>query len=304
MTQLPQSVVFELTYACNHACPFCSCPWEAEGTERGMELSIEDWKKAALEFIGHGVRNIILSGGEPLLKEGIGDLLGFLAFQLRAAYGIHYDLQLSTNGTLLTREMLHLLKDCNATLCTSLPSIFDFKGQTGTGQDFRAVLKHVYAASELGIRSTVGIPLTKAVLPELYEMISYALLSGTDTVLLNPFRPSGRGASHPEYLLSPEDIHSALNTAEEVFHACKGKVRIGGEYPPGIVDPAQYPDLILSTDCPAAKGIFTVSPDGMIRLCEHDPRLICRWDEWKALEQIPVWREMTTGKHPVCPLFS
>ena len=123
MTQLPQSVVFELTYACNHACPFCSCPWEAEGAERGMELSIDDWKKAALEFIGHGVRNIILSGGEPLLKEGIGDLLGFLAFQLRAAYGIHYDLQLSTNGTLLTREMLHLLKDCNATLCTSLPSL-------------------------------------------------------------------------------------------------------------------------------------------------------------------------------------
>ena len=303
MELLPETFVFEMTYACNHACPFCSCPWAAPGAAPGREMSIAQWKEAAEELIAQGVRNIRLSGGEPLLKEGLDEYLHFLAFKLRCAYGMQYNLQLASNATLLTDNMLNTLKQTGTIFCTSLPSLFDFQGQTGTELDFRAVLKPVCKASEMGISVVVGITLTKVILPELYEILSYALLSGANAVLLNEFHPSGRGAQHPEYLLNGDEIRMALSTAEEVFQTCNGSPVIGGEFSPDAVKAEDYPDLHLTLTCPAAKKILTLSPDGMIRICEHDPRTLCHWRDWRTLENNDRFQKMIRRDFPVCPLF-
>ena len=303
MIKLPETAVFEITYACNHACLFCSCPWEEPGAIRGREMSVADWQSAASEWISHGVRNVVLSGGEPLLKEGVEDLLLFLASELYKVHGMSHELQFFSNGTLVAGETLRLLKSCSAVFSTSLPSIFDYKRQTGTGYDFRTVLKQVCAASEMGIRTSVGIALTRTVLPELYEILSYAFLCGAGTVMLNPFRPSGRGSMHPEFLLTKEDIQQALSTAEEVCQTSKGAVWIGGEYSPALVDPAMFPHLHFSTNCPAGKNLLVISPDGMVRGCEHDSRTLCRWNEWRTLENNPLWQEFCCDDRPVCPLF-
>ena len=47
----PKTAILEITYACNHGCKFCSCPWENTENEnvffeKREELTIDDWKKA------------------------------------------------------------------------------------------------------------------------------------------------------------------------------------------------------------------------------------------------------------------
>ena len=44
-----------------------------------------------------------------------------------------------------------------------------------------------------------------------------ALVAGADSLLLNRFLPSGRGLSHPELMLTADDVRHAADVAEEVL---------------------------------------------------------------------------------------
>lgn len=54
-------------------------------------------------FVAHGVEKLRLTGGEPLLRKNIEDLVGMLA-ELRTPSGQRLDLTLTTNGSLLAKK--------------------------------------------------------------------------------------------------------------------------------------------------------------------------------------------------------
>ena len=68
---------------------------------------------------------------------------------------------------------------------------------------------------------------TKLNLPELYETISAALIAGADSLLLNRFLPGGRGLSHPELILTREEVRLAADIAEEVLSRVKRQGHFG-----------------------------------------------------------------------------
>ena len=74
---LPTTAVLEMTYRCNHACLFCSCPWFADGNGFDVrpELSVADWQGLIRRLAAMGVTNFSFTGGEPLLKEGLFDIV-------------------------------------------------------------------------------------------------------------------------------------------------------------------------------------------------------------------------------------
>ena len=72
---------------------------EYEFLAREQLLTFEEISRLAHLFAGLGVTKVRLTGGEPLLRRGIEDLVG----QLTAIPGIA-DLTLTTNGSLLARK--------------------------------------------------------------------------------------------------------------------------------------------------------------------------------------------------------
>ena len=44
-TVLPSVSVLEMTYRCNHACRFCSCPWFAGMLKPGPEMEVDEWER-------------------------------------------------------------------------------------------------------------------------------------------------------------------------------------------------------------------------------------------------------------------
>jgi len=84
------SLDIEPSSYCNLRCPFCFGP---EITERGSDEAIDlnIWKNALQKFRLLGVENIVVSGGEPLLYDGILELLSYLKF-------LDFNIALSTNG--------------------------------------------------------------------------------------------------------------------------------------------------------------------------------------------------------------
>jgi cyclic pyranopterin phosphate synthase len=102
-----------VTDRCNFRCNYCM-PKEVFNADypylpHSALLSFEEITRLAQLFVGHGVKKLRLTGGEPLLRKNLEILVAQLA-QLRTPEGSPLDLTLTTNGALLARKA-QALKD-------------------------------------------------------------------------------------------------------------------------------------------------------------------------------------------------
>jgi cyclic pyranopterin phosphate synthase len=107
---------------CNFRCPYCM-PRETYGDgyrflPAGDRLSFDEIARLSRLFAAEGVSRIRLTGGEPLLRTGLADLVG----ELSAIPGIT-DLALTTNGVLLAQHAAELRAQGLARVTVSLDSI-------------------------------------------------------------------------------------------------------------------------------------------------------------------------------------
>ncbi|WP_207908016.1 pyrroloquinoline quinone biosynthesis protein PqqE [Bosea sp. BK604] len=63
----------ELTHRCSLRCPYCSNPLELD--RRSSELTTAEWKRLIDEAAALGVLHIYFSGGEPMLRRDIAELV-------------------------------------------------------------------------------------------------------------------------------------------------------------------------------------------------------------------------------------
>ncbi|KFC64733.1 Pyrroloquinoline quinone biosynthesis protein E [Bosea sp. LC85] len=69
----PMGLLAELTHRCSLRCPYCSNPLELD--RRSAELVTADWKRLINEAAALGVLHIYFSGGEPMLRRDIAELV-------------------------------------------------------------------------------------------------------------------------------------------------------------------------------------------------------------------------------------
>ncbi len=127
LAALPQGELFDLrrrrvrdlrisvTDRCNFRCVYCM-PKEVFGDDyaflsRKQLLSFEEIERIARVFVDLGVEKIRITGGEPLLRRHIENLIEHLA-------KLPVEITLTTNGSLLAKKA-RALKDA---ACTASPS--------------------------------------------------------------------------------------------------------------------------------------------------------------------------------------
>jgi len=71
----PLWLLAELTYRCPLQCPYCSNPLEFAGGRFKSELVTDEWRRVLREAKALGVLQLGLSGGEPLLRTDLEDLV-------------------------------------------------------------------------------------------------------------------------------------------------------------------------------------------------------------------------------------
>lgn len=115
--------------------------------ERREILSFEEIERLARLFVGLGVEEIRLTGGEPLLRHDLEKLIAKLA----AINGLK-DVSLTTNGSLLAEKATALkaagLNRINISIDTLDPEKFERMSKRG---DLDRVLQGVFAAREAGL---------------------------------------------------------------------------------------------------------------------------------------------------------
>ncbi|AVS78031.1 GTP 3',8-cyclase MoaA [Paracidovorax avenae] len=144
-----------VTDRCNFRCSYCM-PKEVFGKDypylsHGDLLSFEEITRLARVFLAHGVRKIRLTGGEPLLRRHLENLVEQLA-GLRTTEGRMPDLTLTTNGSLLARKARALRDAGLARLTVSLDSLQDSVFRRMNDVDFPVaeVLSGIEAARAAG----------------------------------------------------------------------------------------------------------------------------------------------------------
>ena len=141
-----------VTDRCNFRCTYCMpkeiFDREYEFLARGALLSFEEIDRVARSFVRHGVRKLRLTGGEPLLRKGIEDLIAKLVLIPDVE-----DITLTTNGALLGRKAKDLAAAGLHRVTVSLDSMDDsvFMAMNDVGFGVRTVLDGITAASEAGL---------------------------------------------------------------------------------------------------------------------------------------------------------
>ena len=94
-----------VTDRCNFRCQYCMPAEGLDWLERGEILSFEEIERLVTLFVRLGIRDLRLTGGEPLVRREFPKLVGMLAKIEGLA-----DLSLTTNGYLLERDAAALVE--------------------------------------------------------------------------------------------------------------------------------------------------------------------------------------------------
>lgn len=138
-----------ITDRCNYKCVYCRT-----GNQGALyaELPIADYLRMARVFTSLGITKVRITGGEPLLRHGVLELVQELS-RLRTLDGESLDIAITTNGHLLA-EMVQPLKDAGLRRVTVSMDAVDgerFARITRVPNGFEAVLAGVRAARRVGL---------------------------------------------------------------------------------------------------------------------------------------------------------
>jgi pyrroloquinoline quinone biosynthesis protein E len=92
----PYTLIAELTYRCPLRCPYCSNP---TGYHHKPALDTDAWRRVFREADELGIMQIHLTGGEPLLRDDLEELIG-------QAHDLDLYINLITSGIPLDRQRL------------------------------------------------------------------------------------------------------------------------------------------------------------------------------------------------------
>lgn len=172
-----------VTDRCDLRCVYCMAE-DMTFLPKAEVLSLEELERLSGAFIRLGITKLRLTGGEPLVRRGILDLIDRLGGHLRD--GLLQELTLTTNGTQLAKAADRLraagIKRINVSLDSFDPERFRRITRTGT---LSTVLDGLQAAREAGLKVKINMVALKGVNEdEIDHAIAWCGEQGFDLVLI------------------------------------------------------------------------------------------------------------------------
>jgi cyclic pyranopterin phosphate synthase len=212
-----------VTDRCNFRCVYCM-PSEVFGRDyrflpRRELLTFEEIERVARVFVENGVRKVRLTGGEPLLRRDVEELVARLA-------GLgDVDLTLTTNAALLAQKAGTLAGAGLTRVTVSLDSLDDevFRAMNDVDFPVARVLAGIDAASDAGLPVKVNV------------VVKRGLNEGSVVDIARRFRGTGHAVRFIEYM----DVGATNGwRLDDVVSAAEIVEAIAAEFPLEPVDPA------------------------------------------------------------------
>lgn len=303
-----QQLFWECTQRCNLACRHCGSDCKASSTIPDMPA--DDFLAAVDELLPHVDRhglNIIISGGEPLMRDDLEDV-GRELYRRELPWGI------VTNGFALTPQRFASLKAAGIhNITVSLDGIrADHNWMRGNDLSYdRAIAAIDMIARDGTLNFDVVTCVNRRSLPNLPDIAERLEQAGVERWRLFTIFPSGRARNHPDFNLSDNEFARLMDyiktkraSRQGIWpsYCCEGFL---GNYEGDVRD--------YFFSCEAGISVASVLIDGSIGACpsiraDYSQGNIYRgdtiWDTWQNRFQPFRNREwMRTGICADCRMF-
>jgi pyrroloquinoline quinone biosynthesis protein E len=251
----PYTLVAELTYRCPLHCVYCSNP--LEHVRHREELDTDTWRRALAEAEALGVVQVNLSGGEPLVRRDLEQLV-------LAARELDLYTNLITSGVPLTRERLVGLRTLgldSVQLSMQAADVAVSDRIAGVA----AVKQKVRVAGwvkELGLPLTLNVVLHRENLQQTADIVALAETLGADRLELANAQYLGWALANRSALLpAREQISAARRIAADARARLRGRMEVL------FVTPDYYSDLPKACMGGWGQRFMVISPTGLVLPC-------------------------------------
>jgi radical SAM protein with 4Fe4S-binding SPASM domain len=269
---VPHVVAWNLTRRCNLECAHCyisAGPRESATSE----LSTDECRRIVDELIAvNPAPLVILSGGEPLLRDDLTEIAGYAAAKGATVV-------VGTNGTLLTDERIAGLKAAGVQgVAVSIDSLQpryhdNFRHGKGSLDDTIAALGRLRAQRLDFIVQTTA---TKGNRAELERLASWSAEQGAVAFNCYFLVATGRGAGLSD--LAPAEYEAVLADLAKWQREFRGRMMVRSKCAPHFMrhvhalDP-ESPVLNYQTRCPCGTQYCRITPDGKLTPCPYLPEV-------------------------------
>lgn len=248
-------VYLELTRACNLKCIHCL---NNSGIKQKDELTKEDLLKLIKNFSSLGVQEIRFTGGEPLLFNGIYDLIRFATEE-----GICTSL--GTNGTLVTKEVAKKLKESGLKkVVVSIDGNKKTHDKIRGRKNYQKAMHGLKYLQKNGINVRVNSVIMKSNMEDVIKLAK-KMSRKKITIFIRRFISSGRGKHLENNMLNKKDYDYVRNKLQKELTK---KTYVNGHYlrnDEGVNSRIKLPFEIRG--CKAGQRAITILPNGDINLC-------------------------------------
>ena len=207
-------VVWNITRTCNLRCVHC---YNDSGTDKASnEVSTTEAKGVIDDLADFGVPSVLYSGGEPLTRPDLFDLIEYTVGRgLRAV--------ISTNGTLIKPDVARRIKELGVSYVgISLDGIGPindtFRGVAGA---FERAVRGIRNCQEAGVRVGLRLTLTRRNVQEMEKLFDFFEAEGIERACFYHFVPSGRGGAMADDDLTHAECREALDRILETTKRLK-----------------------------------------------------------------------------------
>ncbi|MCX7716145.1 MAG: radical SAM protein [Endomicrobia bacterium] len=181
-----------VTDKCNFKCIYCNYPQSNES----LSVELQDFIRVIRIFVKLGIKKVRISGGEPLLHDGIIDFISELK-------KLNLDIGITTNASLLNEDILSKIiklgiKRLNISLDTTDSEKFEFITKTKAFYDVTKNIKNISLAG-LSIKfNCVVLKNINSTLLDIIQLIDFAYQHNA-IIRFIEYMPVGRNNSELFY---------------------------------------------------------------------------------------------------------
>jgi len=267
---MPHVIAWNLTRRCNLECAHCYIAAGPRETADG-ELDTDECLRIVGEILEVNPSPIlILSGGEPLLREDLTQIASSAA--ARGATVV-----VGTNGTLLSDQKIGALKDAGvsgvAVSVDSLEPVYHDRFRHGAGS-LAATTKALERLRAGRLDFVIQTTVTKGNRTELERLVTWAAEQGAVAFNCYFLVPTGRGARLSD--LDAQGYEAVLEDLVRYHSAYLGRMMVRAKCAPHFMRllhqaTPDSPVLNYQTRCPCGTQYCRITPDGKLTPCPYLP---------------------------------
>ena len=200
-----------VTDRCDLRCTYCMSEKMTFLPKKEL-LTLEELKRLSDAFIKRGVKKIRITGGEPLVRKGIPELLSQLGTHIGSSLD---ELVLTTNATQLTRFAPQIanagIKRLNVSLDSIDPATFF---EITRGGDLTSVLAGIDAALDVGLKIKINtVVLKHQNAEEIPRLMEWCHSKGMDITLIEVMPLGDTGDDRFDQYVPLTKIRDSLEAA-------------------------------------------------------------------------------------------